>query len=146
MFAWSATQDLTVNSEAFDLSPDRPEYCRKPDGTEIDLLRVALLANNKLDLRPYGVSATLSLDGDWIEVRATPDSTVRTYKQNIGYEAVRGERLDVDLAIALYENRPLLRWKETFKHRAARQGLFSIKSDGHLEPLCSGGPTVTVDH
>jgi len=136
----------TVDAETFDLSPDRNQYCRKADGSEVDLQAVALLQNKKFDLQPYGVAAVLSLDRDWIDIKGAEGSKVRPYRQDIGYAAVPGESLDVDLSIALYQGRALLHWKETYKHTAARLGLFAIKSDGRLEPLCIGGPTVIVSH
>ena len=64
----------------------------------------------------------------------------------MAYGALPGERVDVDLSIALHEGRPLLYWKETFKHSAARLGLFSINHEGGLKPLCVGGPTVVSSH
>jgi hypothetical protein len=145
-FIMFAAQVLTVDPATFELSPDRPEYCRKANGSEVDLQTVALLKNDKLDLRPYGLKAIVSIDGDWINVSATPGSPIRSYKQDIGYAALGGESLDVDLSIALYEGRVLLHWKETFKHREARLGLLRFKDDGHLETLCVGGPTVVVSH
>jgi hypothetical protein len=136
----------TVGPEEFHLAPEQKEYCRKSDGSEVDLRTVALLKNEKLDLRPYGVGAIVTVDRDWIDVSASRDRSVRSYRQDVGYGAVPGESLDVDLSLALYQGRPFLHWKETFKHRAARLGLLSFKADGHLEPFCVGGPTVTVAH
>jgi hypothetical protein len=145
VLAGLAAQGLTVDSDTFDLFPDRPEYCRKGDGSEVDLKAVALLRNETLDLRGYGIPGILTIDGDSMELKAT-GKPAQTYQQDMAHNALPGERVDVDLSIALYQGRPLLYWKETFKHTAARLGLFAIKNDGWLEPLCVGGPTVVSSH
>jgi|GEM_PF-5974442 len=145
LFIAAAAQGLTVDSETIDLFPERPEYCRTSEGRDIDLLTVTLLKNDRLDLSAYSIPAVVIIDRDWIDVRSKA-APVRSYKQDIGYAAMPGESLDLDLSIALYQGRPLLHWKETFKHRAARLGLMTFKPNGHVEPLCVGGPTVTVSH
>ncbi len=145
LFLGMAAKGLIVESETFDLFPERPEYCRTSEGRDIDLLTVTLLKNDRLDLSVYSIPAIVIIDDDWIDVRSKAAS-VQSFKQDIGYAASRGESLDVDLSIALYQGRPLLHWKETFKHRTARLGLMTFKSNGHVEPLCVGGPTVTVSH
>ncbi len=82
MAAALASQSITVDRNTFDLSPDKPEYCRKADGSEVDLRVVALLRNETLDLRSYGIPAILFIDGDSMEMKAT-GKPARTYQEDM---------------------------------------------------------------
>lgn len=45
--------------------------------------------------------------------------------------------LDLDLRWASINNEPVLFWRETYRHRPARMGIFQVSSIG-FRPLCEG--------
>ncbi len=48
-----------------------------------------------------------------------------------------GASADVELKLGLYEQQIVLYWRETYRHRIYRQGLFRFEGQA-LVPMCEG--------
>jgi len=90
--------------------------------------------------RTYRPSArrghAMTIKGDQVEIDLSATEGRGTVKVIVVPLIVGGDP-DVELRWARYEGSTFLYWRETYQHRAYRQGLLKI-TDRNIEPLCEG--------
>jgi hypothetical protein len=86
----------------------------------------------------------IGISGEQVQIRsARPRQDVPVHAENIA-DAVDPEKdLDVELKLAYLDGRLVVFWKETYRHRIYRQGLFHIVGE-RVKALCTGRGGVTV--
>lgn len=124
---------------------DETGTCLGPGGA-VDLSRVMFLENQSILIDGPDGPLRVSIDGeDLLILQYAGSSREREYFNNIGYQVDPDDDLDVELKLALVKGALAVYWRETYRNRLYRQGLFGIdvnqlfKADGRaLVSLCSG--------
>jgi len=89
----------------------------------------------------------VTLNRQTITIKITPRKGEESWRPiDVGGLVSRGDvDADVDLKLGLYENNLVLYWRETYKHRMYRQGLFRIKGQ-ELIVMCEGYGGEDISH
>jgi len=124
--------------------------CVTRDGRAIDLHRVAFL-----DDRPLVFDAPGGPYRAWIEGQKllVENPAREIYFNRIDYQVAAdgGGDLDLEVRLALVEGRLAVYWRETYRNRTYRQGLYTIAArDLHrtgegVTYLCAGSGGIRVD-
>jgi hypothetical protein len=108
---------------------DEMGTCDGPRGS-VDLRRISFLR------RPYAIlpgmtgPIRISIDGENLLAKEVGRrSRQREFYDNIGYQVDENDDLDVELRLARVHGRLSVYWRETYRHRIYRQGLFEIHPD-----------------
>ncbi|HEX8643883.1 MAG TPA: hypothetical protein VF702_08220 [Allosphingosinicella sp.] len=116
-------------------------------GPPIDLRRLWLLENREVALDTPAGPLTVTVERDTLRIaEAAADGKRRVRIWEIGrmFEDERG-RLDVQLSLGVLDSDLVLYWRETYRNRIYRQGLFRIPA-GELVALCEGRGGITRLH
>ena len=107
-------------------------------GRSFDLRRVMFLENQSIDVDgPSGpLRVTISREHLLVE-DASPGARESQTRIDIDSEVDINDDLDLELKLAYFDQRLVLYWKETYRHRFYRQGLFAINGR-EVRSLCSG--------
>lgn len=109
----------------------------------VDLHELYFLSSPTAVIESRNGSFQVTLAGEHVEVsRVGQISGGGVYKTNIGYEVEPRDDLDVELKLAYLTGNPVIYWKETYRHRIYRQGLFRVVDMG-VEAICQGKGGVT---
>lgn len=112
--------------------------CAGTGGRSFDLEKLLLLENRTALMEGSDGTLRVSVAGERVEIlRLRPKSDGSVYITNIGYEVEPRADLDVELKLALNSGELVVYWKETYKNRIYRQGLFRIMGQ-HVAALCQG--------
>ena len=90
----------------------------------VEMSRIMFLENRMLEADMAGERILITLIGQRIRIESLPTNNAGTvYVVDIG-DAVSIDEYtaDVELRLAVLDNKPVLYWKETFMHRIYRQG------------------------
>lgn len=141
---FSPASRTVISQEAFQ-ALDEIGNCLGPSGA-IDLSRVMFLENKSIVIDGPNGPLRASIDGEDLLITELAGSLrKREYFNNIGYQVDQNDDLDVELRLASVKGGLAVYWRETYRNRIYRQGLFAIDVDQlfkaggrELVPLCSG--------
>lgn len=137
-----AVMGLTNSADASGVSPLPNRSlgsCLDQDRRPVDLRRVMFLENRELERdTPYG-SIRIILSRQTITIRTIRRHGEETWRPiDVGVLVGRdGATADVEVRLGLHEDQIVAYWRETFRHRMYRQGLFRFQ-DQELVPVCNG--------
>jgi hypothetical protein len=112
----------------------------------VDLDRVMFLANKAILIDGPTGPLRVSLEREDLLIKELGGSSPqREYFNNVGYQVDQDDDLDVELKLARVDGKLAVYWRETYKNRIYRQGLFAIDleqlfraTDKVLTPICHG--------
>jgi len=114
------------------------------DGRSYDLRRLMLLENQAVEIDgPHG-PLRVSIAEEYVQIHsAGPRPARAVYATNVGDAADPDGDLDVELKLGYFDGILVVFWKETFRHRIYRQGMFRIVGES-VAPLCAGRGGITI--
>lgn len=114
------------------------------DGRSYNLNRLLRLENDAAEIDGPQGPLRVSISEEYVEISTAGTSPGRTvYSTNIGDAVDPTGNLDVELKLGYIEGMLVIFWKETFRYRIYRQGLFRVSGEG-VAPLCAGRGGVTI--
>lgn len=114
------------------------------DGRAYDLHRLMRLENQAVETDGPRGPLRVSIAEEYVQIHtAGPGPARAVYATNIGDAADPDADLDVELKLGYFDGMLVVFWKETFRHRIYRQGLFRIAGES-VTPLCAGRGGVTI--
>jgi hypothetical protein len=90
----------------------------------------------RVDLARFGIAVIARVEDETLLLERE-DKVTRFYRVDRLVAGDAGTDFDVDTKIGLLDNRPVIVWRETFKHRPARFGVMTIGWE-KLKPVCEG--------
>jgi len=113
-------------------------------GRSYNLNRLMLLENQAVEIDgPHG-PLRVSVAEEYVQIYTAGSGPARAvYATNIGEAADPHGDLDVELKLGYFDGALVVFWKETFRHRIYRQGIFRIAGES-VTPLCAGHGGVTI--
>lgn len=119
--------------------------CIGRDGP-IELRRVLFLENRVVDFQNDRIPMRITLLGQTVRVETLRQPSDSISVLDIGEAVSDGSAgADVNLKLALMDERLVVYWRETFQHRIVQQGLFLVNGQ-HLSALCRGRAGSEVSH
>lgn len=114
------------------------------EGRSYDLHRLMLLENQAVEIDgPHG-PLRVSIAEEYVQIHTADAAPARAvYATNIANAVDPHSNLDVELKLGYFDGILVVFWKETFRHRIYRQGMFRIAGES-VRPLCAGRGGVTI--
>lgn len=139
----STRAPITVTNSASPALAGRIGTC-EAGGRSYNLNRLMLLENDAVEIGgPHG-PLRVSIAEEYVQIHALrPAPAHAVYSTNIGDAVEPHGDLDVELKLGYFDGMLVVFWKETFRYRIYRQGLFRIAGQG-VAPLCAGRGGVTI--
>lgn len=145
--AWRSTPPppapITVTNSTPPAFAGRIGTC-EADGRSYNLHRLMLLENQTVEIDGPQGPLRVSIAEEYVQIHAMGSTPARAvYAANVGDAADPQGDLDVELKLGYFDGMLVVFWKETFRHRIYRQGLFRIVGES-VTPLCTGRGGVTI--
>lgn len=122
--------------------PSRPDQDVRLDvcvgeGQQYQPSLMPRLVDTSITMNVNDEPAQVRLEGENVVVQFDRPSGANTYILEVDSKFRNGPDIDVELSFVLLDGEIVVRWKETFVHRAYRQGLFRVQGSG-IEEICTG--------
>lgn len=121
----------SANDETFDTGIG---LCTNGTRNVLRLEELTSFDHQSVDLRRFGMPLSAKVADETLFLERG-DKRVHFYR--IDRLISPKSDIDIDAKIVVFENRPVLIWQETFKHRPARFGVMSIEGE-KVTPKCEG--------
>lgn len=113
------------------------------EGRSYNLHRLMLLENQAVDVDGPRGPLRVSIAEEYVQIHTAGPAPAAVYATNIGEAADPDADLDVELKLGYFDGALVVFWKETFRYRIYRQGMFRISGES-VTPLCAGRGGVTI--
>lgn len=117
--------------------PQRVGTCLGTAGDTFDLEKLLFLETDSVVVEGPLEKIRVTLAGERVKIVDLKPPREGQYITNIADEIEPKDNLDVELKLAFLSGDLVLYWKETYKHRIYRQGLFRFLN-GRPISLCEG--------
>lgn len=129
-----------VSDEEFRLDYDGS--CRSPSGP-ILIRDLWLLRNSSISFSEGEKAASATIKGEDVHLEIPEEGATTIYQIDRFIDETSD--LDIELAFALLNGRPMLFWKETFRHKKYRLGLIELTDHGPVV-FCHGEGGRSITH
>lgn len=114
------------------------------DGRSYDLHRLMLLENQAVEIDGPQGPLRVSIAEEHVQIHtAGPTPARAVYATNVATAMDPNSDLDIELKLGYFDGDLVVFWKETFRYRIYRQGMFRIVGES-VTPLCAGRGGVTI--
>lgn len=127
--------NLSGQSGVSSAQPREAGTCQTAEGGYISISSTLRIENSRAEIKFDSSRYVAEINGETIRITDEDSGIVVFIRVDTKIDV--NEDLDLDLKFVLLEGELSLYWRETFRHRLYRQGIFRILRDG-LAARCSG--------
>jgi hypothetical protein len=112
--------------------------CIEPSGKADELRGLRFLKSHSANTETAAGKLRITLQGEHVRIDNLRYGRAHGfYYSNLGDQVEPNDDLDIELRLARQKGRLVIYWKETYRHKIYRQGLFRVV-DERVELICQG--------